>query len=177
MTREVALLTLYGWQALDPGAYPDTVEGYDAFLRASGARYFSGNELTTPHHPGIAKRYGFSTFLMPQSWWIRSACCVAVADEVRHRAGKAYCYNHWRPETYNKAVGGAKRSDHINCRAVDLHLESDRARRIAEGYCRRLINVGLFGVRIGLGFDNIHISVLSPHTSKPAIWKYDSYPG
>src|SRR5689334_11372900 len=66
-------IALFGGHLPDLSRYAATVAGFSDYLRDAGVRAVSAAELTTPHHPDIAARLGFQSFLPPKEWWPRGA--------------------------------------------------------------------------------------------------------
>ena len=73
---------LFGGRAVEPGSFPNTVEGFADYLQAAGVRGVSAAELTRPHHPEVAARLGFQSFLPPQEWWSRGAALALMTERL-----------------------------------------------------------------------------------------------
>ena len=70
--------------------------------------------------------------------------------------------NWWRPECYNKAVGGAKRSDHLKARGFDLDFRTAKQRARAQLFLCQLYKKKPFNLQVGIGCKTLHIGVGSP---------------
>jgi hypothetical protein len=126
--REYAITRL-GGVVVDPTLYPLTVAGFQAYLKDSSVNteWASARELTTPNHPNIAAKYGYTVFLPPHVWWPKGAALALMQNRMREHLGKPIViYNWWRPTEYNTdpVVGGAPRGDHPDADAVDLGFKS-----------------------------------------------------
>lgn len=133
-------ITRLGGRVVDPTKYPYSVRGFEAYLADSGVNtvWSSARELTTPNHPDIAARYGYTVFLPPQVWWPKGAALALMQNRMREHLGKPIpIYNWWRPTEYNVVVGGAPRGDHPDADALDLgfasHADKDKAAEIPRG--------------------------------------------
>lgn len=92
-----------------------------AFLRQNGVDHFSGLEAVT------LKRLRIRADLPPESWWPRILPAFLVAEKIRTAVGHPLLIgNGYRPKDLNKRVGGARNSQHIHFRALDIDLPADR---------------------------------------------------
>jgi hypothetical protein len=133
-----------------------SVELLQADLDAAGVRYFSARELLRIRWPAIAKRVGIDTTFFDATPLERQRLVgvANLADVLRERFGAPITVlNGLRPETYNAAVGGAKRSQHIWGRALDLTARDMPKLRSVALVMYRAREIGGLGLYRG----NIHI--------------------
>jgi hypothetical protein len=168
-----AIATLRG-VPVDPGRFPHTVDGFAGYLRAVGVRSVSAEDLTTPNHPDVAARLGFTAFLPERNWWPRGAALALVAQRVRELTGEQVrIRNWWRPQTYNldPVVGGARNGDHPTANAIDIDFHSRGARVLAEQWLRSLARKNPWlGISLGLGDRTAHVGIGSPKGKRE--WHY-----
>jgi hypothetical protein len=82
--------------------------------------------------------------------------------------------NWWRPADYNKAVGGATGSDHIEASGVDLDYASRDDRRKAQHVLEKLqAEHDWLRMSLGLGGVTTHVGILTPRGART--WYYKSY--
>jgi len=138
-------------------------------------QYFSAAELTLPHDLAKAKSCGYGIFLPEISWWPRAAVLCHFADKARELVDEPIrARNWWRPAAYNKIVGGAKSSDHLEALALDLDFASEASCKKATEYFLKLQNDEVhFGISLGLGAKTIHFGLLTDLGKRT--WKYGSY--
>lgn len=171
-TKLLNLILRNGYKYPDPFAYPETVEGLDKYLKTAGIRHFSGRELATPYHPGTAKKLGWldGTLVPPQACWPHGLACLTIAEAVRERIGNKplLVANWYRPEPYNRAVGGAAGGDHLTATAIDIQFIGSSAevrmyREKVVPYLEGLYRSGDY-LSLGLYADHkrIHIGVYTP---------------
>ncbi len=158
----------------DPGAFPETVAGFQQYLKASGVKAFSAVELTSPNHPEVASRLGFQAFLPPRSWWPRGAALALVAQRIGERIGALiHIRNWWRPSAYNTdpAVRGAKNGDHPTANALDLDYPNVLSRMQAELFLRQLNQrYPWMQLSFGFGATTTHVGLASPRGHRE--WHY-----
>lgn len=164
----------FGKRVVDVGAFPETKQGFQQFLTATGIRFTKADELTRPNHPDIAARHGYADFTPPKDLWERSAALAAIFDHVRSMVGAPVTIrNAWRPASYNTDVGGSPRSDHVGNQAFDLDFGSAEEGRIA--ICEFLrIQREYPWMEMSLGvsdrYDMVHFGVLSEPGRRS--WRY-----
>ncbi len=87
----------------------------DDELRSAGVRSFTAAEVTK-----MRKTQGPSFAVPARGAWPRMVQTLAFLQRIRDDVGKPIrIYNGYRPPDYNKAVGGARNSQHQGFRAVD----------------------------------------------------------
>lgn len=164
----------FGKRVVRAAPYPETKQGFQQFLDATGIRYTKAEELTRPNHPDIAARHGYTDFTPPKDLWERSAALAAIFDHVRSMVGAPITIrNAWRPAPYNADVGGSSGSDHIGNQAFDLDFGSAQEGRIA--ICEFLrIQREYPWMEMSLGVsdrhDMVHFGVLSEPGRRS--WRY-----
>lgn len=151
---------------VDPARYPHTQDGFQRYLTDSGVKAFSAVELTRPHHPDVARQFGYTNFLPSQAWWPRGAALALLAEKLRAEAGTPVTVrNWWRPAEYNRhpRVGGARSSDHLTAHSLDLDYPTAAAQRRAEKYLLALDEKEPWlALSLGLGARTTHIGLQSP---------------
>jgi len=100
----------------------DWLAELNAQLEAAGVVNFTAEELTflpkakPPRHD-----------MPPRELWPNLIAVAKLAQQVRDLYGEPiWVSTGWRPDWYNAAVGGAKRSAHIKAGAVDLNVLPSR---------------------------------------------------
>lgn len=94
----------------------------DDEFASAGIRDFSAAEVTK-----MRKTPGPSYAIPPRSYWPRMIDTLELVQSIRDAWGQPISvYNGFRPEDYNKAVGGAPGSRHQWFEAVDLMPTGDR---------------------------------------------------
>jgi hypothetical protein len=105
-------------------------EALTEFLQANGIEHFTGREVCT------LRRLGEVVEPPPREWWDRIVPTLKIAEEIRAELGCPLIVgNGFRPAALNKRVGGARRSQHLFFRALDLDLPVNR-RSHAEDFYR-----------------------------------------
>src|ERR1044071_1166796 len=61
-------IQVLGGSMADPRAYPQSAEGFQSYLKASGVTAIPARELIAPNHPEVAAGLGFQNFLPPREW-------------------------------------------------------------------------------------------------------------
>lgn len=96
---------------------PNAQETLDAYLQAHGIKNFSAREILT------LRRLGVTVDEPPRSWWPRIIPTLELAEMLRAEVGHGLIVgNGYRPNPWNKKVGGARNSQHLHFRALDLDL-------------------------------------------------------
>lgn len=156
-----------GGAVLNPYEFSHDLAGLDNFLKASGIRYFSAEEIVTPHKPGIAKKVGYELFLPPRCRWLGGAAIIMIADRIRAKINHPIHFrNWWRPRPYNNKVASAKASDHIQARAIDIDfvgsLGHKHKRTALKWLCSEFWKEG-YDIQLGMYASTaLHIGLESP---------------
>ncbi len=166
----------FGGTVANPTDYPHTVAGFQEYLTASGVRHFTAQEMTRPHNAEAARQAGYSELLPDYDYWPRGAALALIADQIRDLLGEAVVMrNWWRPEAYNRRVGGAEHSDHLTASAVDLDYRSSQSRQRAEEWLwTQYHSLDWLQMSLGLGARTTHVGILSPRGHRH--WYYQSHP-
>ena len=155
-------------------AYPQTADGFQAYLKATGVNAIPARELIAPNHPEVAARLGFQNFLPPREWWSRGAALALLAQNIQvHTRAELKVRNWWRPAAYNAdpIVGGAKNGDHPTASAFDLDYRTTSERMRAELYLRQLDRrCPWLHLSLGLGPTTTHVGIGSPRGHRE--WHY-----
>ncbi len=100
---------------------PEPCETLDAYLVSMGIDHFSAAEIVT------MRRAGITVPEPPREWWPRIIPTLRAAEWLRERMGHPLIVgNCYRPDPFNRQVGGARRSQHLYLRAVDLDLPTSK---------------------------------------------------
>ncbi len=129
-------------------------ETLDEYLKRNNIEHFSAHEITY-------LRQLKKNVEPPRKDWPNIITTLHLAEALRTALGCPLLVgNGYRPADYNKSVGGAKDSQHIYFRALDLDLPEkakERRRDLFEEAARLFVTYGR-GLKIGLGF-------YAPHSS------------
>lgn len=91
---------------------------FDAHINALGLKYFTPWEILRP--TGNVSR-GVRNTPPPRALWSNIDATIKIVDELRHRLGVPITINSsYRNPAYNRAVGGAKASQHLRFNALDI---------------------------------------------------------
>lgn len=111
--------------------------------------------ITPPTYPQVAEFDGVSintddsTQCLPQE-------LRGFVNELRNRFGNVEINSAMRNRSHNRQVGGARRSQHLNCNAIDFSVPGVAKRDV------RLFLIANFSGRGGIGFycnDRFHLDV------------------
>jgi hypothetical protein len=163
-----------GGLIVDPTLFPQTVEGFQAYLTKTGVKAITAADFTRPNHPEIAGPLGFRNFLPPRSWWPRGAALALILQAIETVIKVPLSFrNWWRPPAYNSdpGIGGAKNGDHPTANAVDLDYDTVADRMRAERFLRMLDRkCPWMHLSLGLGALTTHIGIGSPRGHRE--WHY-----
>jgi len=96
---------------------PKPAETLGQYLHEMGIEHFTAPELLR------MRRAAIDVPEPPRDWWPRMIPTLRAAEWVRHRMDHPIIVgNGYRPEPFNSRVGGARRSQHLYFRALDLDL-------------------------------------------------------
>jgi hypothetical protein len=126
---------------------------FQKLLDEAGVRYFDADEVF--FRGARDARLQLNTD-PPRALWPSLLAVVRVADEARHRLGKAVKINSaYRSPAYNRAISGASKSIHVLGGALDLSGSPVTLRRIL----REMRDEGLFKGGIGRYPTFTHVDV------------------
>jgi hypothetical protein len=164
----------FGGKVVPVAPFAASVQGLQRYLRASGVRRITAAELTAPHHPDIADKYGYKAFLPDREWWPRGAALALAAERIQRVTGRRLrIRNWWRPQPYNldEVVGGASGSDHVTATAVDIDYPSIASCQRATTWLRSLARrQPWLQLSLGVGPTVTHVGIASPHGARE--WQY-----
>lgn len=168
----VEMMEYFGGTVVDPMNYPQTEEGLQDFLDDSGvSRRFSAAEMVRPNRPDQARACGFQGALIPpRCRWMSGAIQGLLAMELRkvindgniNGSNSITLRNWWRPSCYNKRVGGAGSSDHVQARGFDLDFSNGNQRAKAQKYLCDLYKEKQISLQVGIGCITLHVGLGSP---------------
>lgn len=184
------LIQHFGGTVTDPLQFPETQDGFQAYLDAVGVTHFAAWEYVVPNNPSVATGCGYTILLPERAMWPRAGALGLLADRLRQLVNEPVTLrNWWRPPCYNEGVGGAPGGDHPDADALDLDFRSARSRAdaqrfLCETYWLRDIvapediapgsNLNpRLNMSIGLGGETIHLGLLSRNGRR--YWQYSSY--
>lgn len=88
----------------------------NTMFEAAGITHFSAEEVCA------MRKAKNAIAIPPTDYWTRIIPALKLAEELRRVVGPLRVGNGYRPADYNKAVGGARNSQHLYFRALDLDL-------------------------------------------------------
>jgi hypothetical protein len=147
--------------------------GLQTFLNQTGVRYFSSTEIMTPHEESDALKCGLENLIPHQCIWPAGAAMLSIFDKIRELIGGPIIFrNWWRPSCYNELVAGAKASDHVLAKSMDIDFKTPHDRAVAQKFiCEELWKKGE-NVQVGIGCNSLHIGLGSPKGKR--YWLYES---
>jgi hypothetical protein len=96
---------------------PTSDQTLQDYLTACGIQHFSAIECLTMRRAGVV------VDPPPRAWWPRIIPTLRVAEMLRDILGHGLIVgNGYRPKAENRKAGGARNSQHIHFRALDLDL-------------------------------------------------------
>ena len=108
-------------QARQPTPDPDEGEALGDYIARCGIENFTAREILT------ARRVGVVSDPPRRDWWPRIVPTLQLAEMLRTVMGhRLIVGNGYRPAAVNKRAGGARRSQHVQFRALDLDLPLDK---------------------------------------------------
>lgn len=165
------IIDFLGGVVKDHRGYDRSENGLQEFMNDSGvARRFSASEMVRPNNASAAKSCGHETLLPSQCRWASGAVQALLAGKLRDEindgdkngAKGITLRNWWRPSCYNKEVGGAGASDHIQARGFDLDFATPEDRATAQRWLCQVYKDRPFNLQVGIGCQTLHIGVGSP---------------
>lgn len=134
------------------------IEEFDAWVESLWLKNFKPHEVRFlgNSHYASGKAQGKNT-LPPKSLRDRLIPVLRTADEARERLGVSIIIlSAYRAPAYNKAIGGAKYSRHMECDALDLAAPKSSATKLRT-VLRQLRKEGYFTGGIGKYPSFVHI--------------------
>lgn len=172
-TNWAALINRFGGRVLNAMSYPQSAEGFKNFMKDSGVTGFDPVQIITPPSKDIAKKCGITYLLPDRSKWMNGAAIALWAQAISQVAQETPVILNWyRNPCYNKAVGGATSSDHLQARSADLDFATEGARRRSQHWLCTFWNSSL-NMQVGLGGSVIHLGSQSPRGKRN--WYYPTY--
>lgn len=165
------MIELLGGVVIDPSAYDFSQQGLQEFMSESGViSRFSASEMVRPNNLAAARSCGHESLLPQQCRWPSGAAQALLAGKLRgvinqgqkHGPRGITLRNWWRPACYNKAVGGAGASDHIQARGFDLDFATPQDRAQAQAWLCQAYKDRPFNLQVGIGCQTLHIGIGSP---------------
>ncbi|WP_164848348.1 D-Ala-D-Ala carboxypeptidase family metallohydrolase [Halobacteriovorax sp. HLS] len=179
----------FNGKVMDPEGYDFNLEGFQNYLNDSGlTKFFSAKEMITPNRKDVASSCGHKSLLPSKCRWKSAVAQGLLGVELRNHINKGRSAsrgikirNWWRPSCYNKKVGGAKSSDHIQARGFDLDFATPKDRAVAQDYlCQMYKDKSPMSLQVGIGCQTLHIGIGSPKRLSrypedgARFWKYGS---
>ena len=128
---------------------------YRKFLEGLQLRHFAPGEVI---RQADRSRGGVSNSLPPEELWVNLVPTLWVVDQARQHAGKAITITSaYRSEDYNRAVGGASRSQHKRNSALDLIPGRGMTPRRLYNILLNLRQAGAFRGGLGLYSSFVHV--------------------
>ena len=137
---------------------PKKITEFDEWVVSLGLKHFAPHEVRFlgNSHYASGKAQG-KNGLPPKNIRCRLVPVLRAADEARERLGVSIIIlSAYRAPAYNKAIGGASRSRHMACDALDLAAPKTTATRLRT-VLRQLRKEGYFKGGIGTYPNFIHI--------------------
>lgn len=181
-------ITQLGGEIQNPLDYDEDFVGLQKFLTLSGVENFSALEVGTPGSKEFADKCQLKHLIPKRNCWIRIAALLKTGDTIRNHLGmKARITSLYRPQCYNKLLKGAKTSDHLSARSMDMSFyEASKRKKAADFICQNFwkddfynlsphmnVDDGTLNISIGLGGTYMHIGLASPKGRR--YWIYKSY--
>lgn len=94
-------------------------EAFEDFIHSNSGPYFTAAELIRLPNP---RWDGERECVPPRDLWENILGTLELANEIRAAwGGPVVVYSGYRPSVYNRLIGGARNSQHMAFRALDLH--------------------------------------------------------
>jgi hypothetical protein len=137
---------------------PNQIEEFDGWVATLGLKHFQPHEVRFlgNSHYASGKAQG-KNGLPPKALRARLVPVLKAADEARERLGATIIIlSAYRAPAYNKAIGGAKYSRHMECDALDLAAPKASTAKL-RAVLKELRKDGWFTGGIGKYPDFVHI--------------------
>ena len=97
------------------------MDTFNDWFKAQGFRHFGAGEFTSYF---ARERKGVKNSLPPRRLWKNIVPALRIVDELRESLGKrCRILSSYRSPAYNKAVGGAPLSQHLDFNALDIAFD------------------------------------------------------
>jgi uncharacterized protein YcbK (DUF882 family) len=97
------------------------MDTFNDWFKAQGFRHFGAGEFTSYF---ARERKGVKNSPPPQRLWKNIVPTLRIVDELRESLGKrCRILSSYRSPAYNKAVGGAALSQHVEFNALDIAFD------------------------------------------------------
>lgn len=129
------------------------IEDFDRWVESLGLKYFKPHEVRFlgNAHYSSGRAHGLNG-LPPKALRGRLIPVLRAADEARERLGTTVVIlSAYRSAAYNKAIGGAKFSRHVECDALDIAAPKVPVTRLRT-VLRQLRKEGYFTGGLGLKY-------------------------
>ena len=123
------------------------MDTFNDWFKAQGFRHFGAGEFTSYFS---RERKGVKNSLPPRRLWKNIVPALRIVDELRESLGKrCRILSSYRSPAYNKAVGGAAQSEHLDFNALDITFDGVSPQQV---YDRLLVwrKAGKFTGGLGL---------------------------
>ena len=156
-------------QAFEAMAIQPLRRSFAESIQNNHLKHFSYFEIVTPAQP---HKTALSYLIPPTYLWQHAMAVLKVCDAIREGVGQPiYMRNFYRPPEYNKAVGGAKHSDHLDACAADLVFQTVKHRRRGLAIINSIeALMPWLEFSIGVGHETIHVGMLSTRGRRR--WEY-----
>lgn len=173
-----------GGVVLDLDEYENDEVDFQKFLSDSGVRNTSAYDIANAGTRKTMNSCKIKNMIPPKSCWYRSLTLSLLKDKMEEQTGVTTTLtSHYRSPCYNEGLGGAKKSDHITAKAMDISMGTQEKRHDIEKFvCDKLWKENYFtggetdtfaNISIGLGKTFIHLGIDS--TSGRRHWVYNDY--
>lgn len=173
-----------GGSVIDLNEFENDEVGFQKFLSESGVQRTSAMDIANSGTRSTMKSCKMNNMIPPKACWYRSLTISLLKEKIEDVTGiDTKLTSHYRSSCYNEKLGGAKRSDHLGAKAMDIAMGSQENRYQVEKYiCEKLwkenyfiqdSNDSLANVSIGLGKTFIHLGIDSTHGRRH--WLYNDY--
>jgi N-acetylmuramoyl-L-alanine amidase len=106
------------------------MKAFTDWFNAQGFRHFGAHEFT--NYFGAVRR-GVKNSTPPRKLWKNVVPTLRIIDELRESFGKpCTVLSSYRSPAYNRRVGGASRSQHLEFNALDIAIKGVSAKRVYE---------------------------------------------
>lgn len=167
------LITKFGGKKTSSSHSTRDEQGLQTYIEKSGIRYFSAAEIMTPHNEKAATKCSVENLIPPQCIWANGIALMSIFERIRDLiSGPIIFRNWWRPSCYNVVAEGAKASDHLLAKSMDIDFRTPNDRATALNFiCEELWKKGE-NIQVGIGCNSLHIGLASPKGKR--FWVYPS---